>query len=89
MQLASHTTMLLIIHAGTERGKRLRCSSPRGSHSLIAAIAPPLGKGGRKGSVSCGSPGGSSPGQARETNLYQHFVSQPRKRTATTHIVRE
>ena len=27
--------MLLIIHAGIDRGKRLRRSSPRGSHSCI------------------------------------------------------
>ena len=47
-QLVGRTAMLPIIHAGTERGKRSRRSSPRGSHSRIAATARRPGKGGRK-----------------------------------------
>ena len=63
-QPAGRRAMLPIIHAGTERGKRFRRTSPRGSHSRIAATAHRLGKGGRKGSVSCGSFRGSSVGRA-------------------------
>ena len=52
--------MLPIIHEVTERGKRFRSYSPRGSHSHLAATARRPGKGRRKGYVNSGSFRGSS-----------------------------
>ena len=47
-------TMLPIIYTGTERGKGFRWASSWRSHSRVATTSRHPGKGGRKGSVSCG-----------------------------------
>ena len=71
--------MLSIIHAGTERRKRFRHFSPRGSCSRIGAIVRRPGEGGRKGSVSCGSLGGSSIGRAEKLTYISTVLASEEK----------
>ena len=79
--------MLAIIHRGIEGGKELRQSSLRGSHSHVATTDHHPGQGRRKESVSCGSFGDNSVGQAGEVHICQHSNIQRRERVTTTRII--
>ena len=64
---------------GNKERKGFRWSSPWGSHSCVATIARHLSKGGRKGSVSCGSFGGSCVGWAGEITYVSTLLSSEEK----------